>query len=110
MEGLIPMLFHALKKQRPHNSFRCFSEGSISNRSYHRLIGPQDSVDGSSHHRRTRSEFQPSTVDHFQDQRSGQEFSRSTSFNKLGSGFAGNGSRQIGSNAYQGIGANLRHR
>ncbi|KAF7127948.1 hypothetical protein RHSIM_Rhsim11G0153200 [Rhododendron simsii] len=73
MEGLIPMLFHALKKQRPHNSFRCFSEGSISNRSYHRLIGPQDSVDGSSHHCRTRSKFQPSTVDHFQDQRSGEE-------------------------------------
>lgn len=106
------MLFRAIKKQRPGHSYRSFSEGS--NRSYHKLIGSQDSVDGSSHHRRTRSEFQPSTVDHFMDR---QEFSRSTSFNKLGSGlapgFTGNGSRQVGSNAYQGwngTGSNLRRR
>ncbi|KAI8532663.1 hypothetical protein RHMOL_Rhmol11G0231000 [Rhododendron molle] len=107
MEGLIPMLFHALKKQRPHNSFRCLSEGSISNRSYHRLIGPQDSADGSSHHRRTRSEFQPSTVDHFLDQRSGQEFSRSTS-SRLAPGVTGNGSSAY--EGWKGTGANLRRR
>ncbi|KAM3291430.1 hypothetical protein P3S67_019719 [Capsicum chacoense] len=56
MEGLIPFLLHAMKKQKPHpNSFRCLSD--TSNRSYHMLVGG-DSVEGSSH-RRTRSEFQP---------------------------------------------------
>ncbi|XP_016539429.1 uncharacterized protein LOC107840181 [Capsicum annuum] len=62
MEGLIPFLLHAIKKQRPHhNSFRCLSD--TSNRSYHILVGT-DSVEGSSH-RRTRSDFQPpvTTVD-----------------------------------------------
>ena len=93
MEGLIPMLVHALKKQKPHHSFRCLSEGS--NRSYHMLIGPQDSVNGSSHHRRTRSEFKPSTADHFLDQRFAPEFSHSNSFNNT------NGTRQIGSGTYQ---------
>ena len=93
MEGLIPMLVHALKKQKPHHSFRCLSEGS--NRSYHMLIGPQDSVHGSSHHRRTRSEFKPSTADHFLDQRFAPEFSHSNSFNNT------NGTRQIGSGTYQ---------
>ncbi|CAN4107801.1 unnamed protein product [Withania somnifera] len=63
MEGLIPFLLHAIKKEKPHhNSFRCLSE--TCNRSYHMLIGG-DSIEGSSH-RRTRSEFQPSvTVDFF---------------------------------------------
>ena len=93
MEGLLPMLVHALKKQKPHHSFRCLSEGS--NRSYHMLIGPQDSVNGSSHHRRTRSEFKPSTADHFLDQRFAPEFSHSNSFNNT------NGTRQIGSGTYQ---------
>ncbi|PSS29269.1 AT-hook motif nuclear-localized protein [Actinidia chinensis var. chinensis] len=81
MEGLIPMLVHALKKQKPHHSFRCLSEGS--NRSYHKLIEPQDSVSGSSHNRRTWSEFKPSTADHF----------HSHSFNST------SGSRQIGSSS-----------
>nr|GMC85494.1 probable beta-D-xylosidase 5 isoform X2 [Ipomoea batatas] len=52
MEGLIPYLLHAMKKQKqPHD------------RSYHLLIGVDDSADGSSH-RRTFSDFQP---DYFSD-------------------------------------------
>ncbi|KAM1002982.1 hypothetical protein ACFX2I_003371 [Malus domestica] len=61
MEGLIPFLLHAIKKQRPQHKFRSFSVSeSNSNRSYHLLISGQDSLEGSSH-RRTRSEFQPPT-------------------------------------------------
>ncbi|KAA8536278.1 hypothetical protein F0562_028756 [Nyssa sinensis] len=77
MEGLIPFLFRALKKPRPHHNFRSFSDGST--RSYHVLLA-SDAIDGSSH-RRTRSEFQPPTVD-FLQQRSGLEFSHPRSFNK----------------------------
>lgn len=72
MEGLIPFLIHALKKQngRPphHSSFgRSLSTGS--SRSYHLLLGADKSgeLEGSSH-RRTRSEFQPPTLD-FLEQR-----------------------------------------
>ncbi|PIN19762.1 hypothetical protein CDL12_07552 [Handroanthus impetiginosus] len=57
MEGLIPFLIHAMKKQRPQNAYRCLSENSASGRSYHVLLAG-DSVEGSSH-RRTRSEIQP---------------------------------------------------
>ncbi|KAL7119122.1 hypothetical protein ACP275_02G043700 [Erythranthe tilingii] len=56
MEGLIPFLLRAVKKQKPQNAYRCLSENSIG-RSYHLLLAG-DSVDGSSH-RRTRSDFQP---------------------------------------------------
>nr|GMC87716.1 probable beta-D-xylosidase 5 isoform X2 [Ipomoea batatas] len=57
MEGLIPYLLHAMKKQKqPHN------------RSYHLLIGADDSADGSSH-RRTFSDFQPPAPDYFSDHR-----------------------------------------
>ncbi|GAV89978.1 hypothetical protein CFOL_v3_33389 [Cephalotus follicularis] len=55
MEGLIPYLLQAMKKQKPQHSYRSISTGS--SRSYHLLI-ERDSVEGSSH-RRTRSEFQP---------------------------------------------------
>uniref|UniRef100_A0A2N9EXY1 Uncharacterized protein n=1 Tax=Fagus sylvatica TaxID=28930 RepID=A0A2N9EXY1_FAGSY len=77
MEGLIPFLLHAIKKQRPQNSYRCLSEGS--SRSYH-LLNVADSLSGSSH-RRTRSEFQPPTME-FVHQRSGLEYLRSSSVNK----------------------------
>lgn len=77
MEGLIPYLLHAIKKQKPHNSYRSFSEGSC--RSYHLLIGG-DSVSGSSH-RRTRSEFQPPNLE-FLEQKSGLEFLRSGSLRR----------------------------
>lgn len=66
MEGLIPYLLHAMKKQRPQHSYRSFSENS--NRSYH-LLNPKDSSHGSSH-RRTRSEFQPPANIDFLEHRS----------------------------------------
>lgn len=69
MEGLIPYLVHAIKKQKPQHSYRSFSVGS--SRSYHLLIGG-DSFEGSSH-RRARSDFQQPAVD-FLGQRSGVEF------------------------------------
>ncbi|KAE8725634.1 putative transferase [Hibiscus syriacus] len=69
MEGLIPYLIHAMKKEKPTHRYRSMSVGS--SRGYHLLLGqsPADSVEGSSH-RRTRSEFQPPTAEYF-EQRSG---------------------------------------
>ncbi|KAL4320046.1 hypothetical protein GQ457_18G015950 [Hibiscus cannabinus] len=69
MEGLIPYLIHAMRKQKPTHRYRSMSVGS--SRGYHLLLGqsPAESVEGSSH-RRTRSEFQPPTVDYL-EQRSG---------------------------------------
>ncbi|KAK3193029.1 hypothetical protein Dsin_024339 [Dipteronia sinensis] len=79
MEGLIPFLIHAMKKQRPQHSYRSFSVGST--RSYH-LLNEGDAVDGSSH-RRTRSDFQPPTsTNQFLEQRSGIEFVRSRTVNR----------------------------
>ncbi|XVE93505.1 hypothetical protein REPUB_Repub01dG0198500 [Reevesia pubescens] len=79
MEGLIPYLIHAMKKQKPRHSYRSKSVGS--NRSYHLLMGQsqQESMEGSSH-RRTRSEFQPQTVEIF-EQRSGLDFLSPKGFN-----------------------------
>ncbi|KAI9180716.1 hypothetical protein LWI28_007467 [Acer negundo] len=78
MEGLIPYLIHAMKKQRPQHSYKSFSMGST--RSYH-LLNEGDAVDGSSH-RRTRSDFQPPTsTDQFLE-RSGVEFVRSRTVNR----------------------------
>lgn len=72
MEGLIPFLIHAMKKQKPGHHYRSMSVGS--SRGYHLLMGQSqpESVEGSSH-RRTRSEFQPPTLE-FTEQRSGLEF------------------------------------
>ncbi|MCL7046442.1 hypothetical protein MKW94_008460 [Papaver nudicaule] len=72
MEGLIPFLLHAMKnKKTTQNNYRCLSEGSSRNRSYHQLISTADSTEGSSH-RRTRSEFQtPSTTELFNQSYSG---------------------------------------
>ncbi|KAM3291431.1 hypothetical protein P3S67_019720 [Capsicum chacoense] len=65
MEGLIPFLLHAMKKQEPqHKSFRCHSD--TSNQDYHMLVGG-DSVEGSSH-RRTQTEFQSPVSTDFLDQ------------------------------------------
>lgn len=63
MEGLIPYLIHAIKKQKPHHhSFnRSFSHSGSVNRSYHMLL-ESDSLTGSSH-RRTRSDFQQPTTE-----------------------------------------------
>ncbi|KVI01926.1 hypothetical protein Ccrd_019805 [Cynara cardunculus var. scolymus] len=67
MEGLIPLLMHAMKKQRPHNNYRSLSVGST--RSYHVLVGADAKVEESSH-RRTRSALQSPAAD-FLEQRSG---------------------------------------
>ncbi|RZC54691.1 hypothetical protein C5167_013550 [Papaver somniferum] len=64
MEGLIPFLLHAMKnKKTAQNNYRCLSEGSSRNRSYHQLINTEDSS-----HRRTRSEFQPPSTTELFDQ------------------------------------------
>lgn len=77
MEGLIPYLLHAMKKKRPQHKYRSFSGNNNSNRSYHLLIGANDSLEGSSH-RRTRSEFPaPATADLF-------EFTHSASYKEDG--------------------------
>ncbi|KAL2930286.1 Phosphatidate cytidylyltransferase 3 [Bienertia sinuspersici] len=62
MEGLIPFLVRAIKKQNlQSHSYRCLSDSS--RRNYHVLGSAGDSVSGSSH-RRTQSEFQvPSSLD-----------------------------------------------
>ncbi|XVF01388.1 hypothetical protein REPUB_Repub04eG0084100 [Reevesia pubescens] len=72
MEGFIPFLIHAMRKQKPRHSYRSMSMGS--SRGYHLLMGQSqpESIEGSSH-RRTRSEFQPPTVE-FLEQRSGLDF------------------------------------
>ncbi|CAL0300379.1 unnamed protein product [Lupinus luteus] len=62
MEGLIPYLIHAMKKQKPHHHrYRSFSHSESSNRSYH-LLMESESMTGSSH-RRTRSDYQPPTAE-----------------------------------------------
>ncbi|KAK4378505.1 hypothetical protein RND71_000367 [Anisodus tanguticus] len=107
MEGLIPFLLHAMKKQKPHhNSFRCLSD--TSNRSYHMLVGA-DSIEGSSH-RRTRSEFQPPVTVDFLD------VPQPRSFNNRASSLLSpvpykNGSRFAATNNLQGTTVdNFRHR
>ncbi|KAJ4716149.1 Beta-1,4-xylosidase [Melia azedarach] len=77
MEGLIPYLIHAMKKQRPQQSYRSFSVGS--SRSY-QLLNGGESFEGSSH-RRTRSDFQPSIMD-LVEQRSGIEYMHSGNVNR----------------------------
>ncbi|TYH90491.1 hypothetical protein ES332_A13G052000v1 [Gossypium tomentosum] len=59
MEGLIPYLIHAMKKQKPSNRYRSMSVGS--SRGYHLLMeqSPAESVEGP-----------PTTVEFF-EQRSG---------------------------------------
>ena len=63
MEGLIPYLIQAIKKQKPHHHSlnRSFSHSGSVNRSYHMLL-ESDSLTGSSH-RRTRSDFQQPTTE-----------------------------------------------
>ncbi|PWA61489.1 hypothetical protein CTI12_AA372640 [Artemisia annua] len=71
MEGLIPLLMHAMKKHRLQSSYRSLSA------SYHLLDG---SVVEGSPHRMTRSAFQQPTAKNLQ-QRSGFSYgSNSTSF------------------------------
>lgn len=60
MEGLIPYLLHAIKKQRPQHPYRCLSDSST--RSYHLLHDGDKSTEGGSSHKRTRSEFRVPAV------------------------------------------------
>ncbi|OWM64786.1 uncharacterized protein LOC116203817 [Punica granatum] len=113
MEGLIPYLMHAMRKQRPQHSYRCLSDAS--NRSYHLLTG-SDSHDGSSH-RRTRSEFLPpasASMMEFSEQRSAFESPRglnrasvASTSTTTGSSFAG---KSYGSTKNFNNISDLRHR
>ncbi|KAK8658465.1 hypothetical protein V6N13_036671 [Hibiscus sabdariffa] len=78
MEGLIPYLIHAMKKQKPRHHYRSASVGS--SRSYHLLMGQSqpEPVEGSSH-RRTRSEFQPPATVELFEQRSGLGYNHASS-------------------------------
>ncbi|KAG6406655.1 hypothetical protein SASPL_134261 [Salvia splendens] len=83
MEGLIPLLIRAMKKQRPQHAYRCLSVSENSTgRSYHLLL-----ADGSSH-RRTRSDFNPAEASENFAARGASEASPHPS--------AGNGSRHYG--------------
>ncbi|KAK7308111.1 hypothetical protein VNO77_41707 [Canavalia gladiata] len=58
MEGLIPYIIDAIRKQKPGhmNSKSGFSHSDSSKRSYHLLLG-SDSFNGSSQRRSSRFEF-----------------------------------------------------
>ncbi|KAL6513113.1 hypothetical protein OROGR_020599 [Orobanche gracilis] len=60
MEGLIPLILKAVKKQVPRRVYRSLSENSVTGRSYHLLIAG-DAAEGSSH-RRTNSGYQPTPL------------------------------------------------
>ncbi|KAJ4824984.1 hypothetical protein Tsubulata_014358 [Turnera subulata] len=85
MEGLIPYLIHAIKKQRLQDSYRYRSLSAGSSRSYHLLmdggggpLGDDDSFKNGSSHRRTRSEFQPPATSELLEQKStGLQYLRS---------------------------------
>ncbi|OMO63379.1 hypothetical protein COLO4_32518 [Corchorus olitorius] len=101
MEGLIPFLIHAMRKQKPHHHYRSMSVGSSASRSYHLLMGQSQadqSVEGSSH-RRTRSEFQPPTAEFLEQRTSGVDFRSPRGYNN-GSSMSG-GSNVVGSYAHQ---------
>ncbi|KAK9135370.1 hypothetical protein Syun_014700 [Stephania yunnanensis] len=92
MEGLIPFLFHAMKGHKAHRQYRSLSDGS--SRGYHLLAGragsgSSSSLEGSSH-RRTRSEFQPPTVEFMEQRSSALELLHSRSFrrNAAANGFS----------------------
>ncbi|KAA0044340.1 putative beta-D-xylosidase 5 isoform X2 [Cucumis melo var. makuwa] len=94
MEGLIPYLFHAMKKQKPRHSYRSQSVGS--SRSYHLLITANDE----SSHRRTRSDYQPPTFEFLDQQRPSQELTHSRSVNKVAFGSSTRPSNGFESNFY----------
>ncbi|KAL0907109.1 hypothetical protein M5K25_025652 [Dendrobium thyrsiflorum] len=57
MEGLIPFVIHAFKKNRSRATYRCLSNGSSGGGLSTKPMMDWAAQDGSSHHRRTRSEF-----------------------------------------------------
>ncbi|KAG2704069.1 hypothetical protein I3843_06G158100 [Carya illinoinensis] len=98
MEGVIPYLVHAIKKQKqkPHNSYICLSKGST--RSSHLLLNGTDSPEGSSHRRTWSDQFQWPTMESL-EQRSGLEYARSCSVNNNSTTFTSMGyAPKIGSN------------
>ncbi|XP_052194160.1 uncharacterized protein LOC127802409 [Diospyros lotus] len=100
MEGLIPYLLNAIKKQRPHHSYRSLSVSDGSSRSYHMLTAP-DSSDRLAL-RRIRSELDPPTAG-FLDQRSAVELSGSSSIrnDSVISPSTGNRPRRIDSGGHR---------
>ncbi|OMO73877.1 hypothetical protein CCACVL1_17090 [Corchorus capsularis] len=101
MEGLIPFLIHAMRKQKPHHHYRSISVGSSTSRSYHLLMGQSqaESVEGSSH-RRTRSEFQPPTAEFLEQRTSGVDFRSPRGYNN-GASMSGGSNVVVGSYAHQ---------
>ncbi|KAG9144836.1 hypothetical protein Leryth_018974 [Lithospermum erythrorhizon] len=57
MEGLIPLIINAIKKQRPRQSYRYLSQGS--SRSYHLLLSADSSVSDSTQPGRTSHSVLP---------------------------------------------------
>ncbi|KAK8943709.1 hypothetical protein KSP40_PGU007794 [Platanthera guangdongensis] len=63
MEGLIPFLFHAFKKnRRDRGTYRSLSDASSGGGSRKELMLDWAAQEGSSHHRRTRSDFPPASM------------------------------------------------
>ncbi|KAG1366909.1 hypothetical protein COCNU_13G006990 [Cocos nucifera] len=62
MEGLIPFVIHAIKKKRERSHYRCLSEGSTGHGGSRKPLVADWPQENSSHHRRTRSDFPPSTT------------------------------------------------
>ncbi|PKU84745.1 hypothetical protein MA16_Dca008155 [Dendrobium catenatum] len=57
MEGLIPFVIHAFKKNRSRATYRCLSDGSSGGGLSTKPMMDWAAQDGSSHHRRARSEM-----------------------------------------------------
>jgi hypothetical protein len=65
MEGLIPFVIHAIKKNRERNQYQCLPNGSHTG-SMKSSFSEWDSADeGLSHHRRALSELPPMGSDFF---------------------------------------------
>ncbi|XP_068655935.1 uncharacterized protein [Aristolochia californica] len=62
MEGLIPYVLHAIKRNRDRSKYRSLSQGSSRNCLYPLTVREEASYEGSSH-RRTRSDYQPPVSD-----------------------------------------------
>ncbi|GAB2292126.1 hypothetical protein Dimus_026378 [Dionaea muscipula] len=85
MEGLIPLLLHAIKKQSLHHHShgvrRCVSDGSMQGIRYHLLSPRQDSFEGSSHRRTLSEMYQPPTsVVPFHQQQPDRDFAEGSGF------------------------------
>ncbi|PRQ22754.1 hypothetical protein RchiOBHm_Chr6g0253731 [Rosa chinensis] len=79
MEGLLPLLYHAIKKRRSKHKHRCFSESN--SKSSYRLLGCGHdlTLEGLSHCQKG-SEFQPLVTAELSEQRSALDFNHSCSY------------------------------